>query len=387
MNQENNFNLQGNNGMPNNQPLNSNQVVWYDSQTGQPIYASQNNSLDDKLLMAFIGNNYEQIMQQKFSVPALFLSWIYTLYRKIYIPSIIGMGAIILLGFLPSIIYTIIVFAFVIVLGINFNKWYVAYAKKQVEKIKMSNQNINENELINICKKKGGTNIWLAILIYAVFAIVSGFLNPNVNNLYKNESDGDNDNCSIVVDTDTYFVHNINRLKNSCENFEVSYENIKFVAQKNTYENYEAYTNKIYYNNKELKYISNDDVINSNLTNAYLLYNPNGKNSFLFMFHEVPVPQMLERYIILFNELGEIKFLDTATSSISFDEETKTMEYSTIKEDVRTLMNITCDSIKDYNEDKVYSTEYTYKYENGEMNLINSKDTTMRDLKIQNGCN
>lgn len=187
MNQENNFNSQGNNGMPNNQPLNQNQVVGYDSQTGQPIYASQNNSLDDKLLMAFIGNNYEKIMQQKFSIPALFLSWIYTLYRRIYIPSIIGMVAIILLGFLPSIIYTIIVFAFVIVLGINFNKWYVAYAKKQVEKIKMSNQNINENELINICKKKGGTNIWLAILIYAIFAIVSGFLNPNLNNFYNSE--------------------------------------------------------------------------------------------------------------------------------------------------------------------------------------------------------
>ena len=186
MNQENNFNSQGNNGMPNNQPLNQNQVVGYDSQTGQPIYASQNNSLDDKLLMAFIGNNYEKIMQQKFSIPALFLSWIYTLYRRIYLPSIIGMVAIIILGFLPSIIYTILVLAFVIVLGINFNKWYVAYAKKQVEKIKMSNQNINENELINICKKKGGTNIWLAILIYAIFAIASGFLNPNIAKQYNN---------------------------------------------------------------------------------------------------------------------------------------------------------------------------------------------------------
>ena len=42
MNQEqNNFNTQGNNGMPNNQPLNSNQVVGYDPQTGQPIYGNQ----------------------------------------------------------------------------------------------------------------------------------------------------------------------------------------------------------------------------------------------------------------------------------------------------------------------------------------------------------
>lgn len=42
MNQEqNNFNMQGNNGMPNNQSFNSNQVVGYDPQTGQPIYGNQ----------------------------------------------------------------------------------------------------------------------------------------------------------------------------------------------------------------------------------------------------------------------------------------------------------------------------------------------------------
>ena len=144
------------------------------------------NSLDEKLLMAFIGNNYDKIIQQNFSVPALFLSWIYTLYRKVYIPSIIGMVAIIILGFLPSTIYTMVILIFVIVLGINFNRWYVFYAKKQVEKIKISNQAVNENELINICKKKGGTNLWIAILIYAIFGIVSRFLNPNVAKQYNN---------------------------------------------------------------------------------------------------------------------------------------------------------------------------------------------------------
>jgi len=130
--------------------------------------------------MAFIGNNYQRIMQQKFSLPALFLSWIYTLYRKVYIPSIIGMIAIIILVFLPSAIYSVIVLVFLVVLGINFNKFYISYAKKQINKIKMTNQNVNENELISICNKKGGTNVWLAILIYAIFAIISGLLNQIV---------------------------------------------------------------------------------------------------------------------------------------------------------------------------------------------------------------
>lgn len=138
-------------------------------------------SLHEKLLIAYIGNNYDQIIQKKFSIPALFLSWIYTLYRKIYIPSIIGMVATIFLGFLPNPIYSIMIFAFVIVLGINFNKWYIAYAKKQVNKIISNNQNVSETVLINICKEKGGTNIWAAIAIYTVFVIISSALNPNIS--------------------------------------------------------------------------------------------------------------------------------------------------------------------------------------------------------------
>ena len=129
---------------PNNAVQNINQNSMQMDNNSQQ-YVNNTNSLDEKLLMAFIGNNYDKIIQQNFSVPALFLSWIYTLYRKVYIPSIIGMVAIIILGFLPSTIYTMVILIFVIVLGINFNRWYVAYAKKQVEKIKISNQTVNEN--------------------------------------------------------------------------------------------------------------------------------------------------------------------------------------------------------------------------------------------------
>lgn len=133
-------------------------------------------SLDEKLLIAYIGNNYQKIMLQKFSVPALFLSWLYTLYRKVYIPSIIGMSIIFILGFLPNVIYSMVVCIFVIVLGINFNKWYIAYVKNKIQKIKTNNPNVYENELISICRVHGGTNIWIAIAIYIVFVIIQTIL-------------------------------------------------------------------------------------------------------------------------------------------------------------------------------------------------------------------
>ena len=54
------------------------------NQENNQIYSLINNAttLDEKLLIAYIGNNYQKIILQKFSIPAL-LSWLYTLYRKI----------------------------------------------------------------------------------------------------------------------------------------------------------------------------------------------------------------------------------------------------------------------------------------------------------------
>ena len=174
-------------------------------------------SLDEKLLIAYIGNNYQQIMQQKFSFSALFLSWIYTLYRKVYIPSIIGMIAFVILGFLPNLIFSIIALIFVIVLGINFNKWYIAYAKKQISKIKTNNPVANENELVNICKNKGGTNIWMAIVILVVFVIVNIILNPlnysngNLEN-YKGTWYTDENNVDVSIGND---ILNIKTIENN----------------------------------------------------------------------------------------------------------------------------------------------------------------------------
>ncbi len=157
-------------------------IVKYNSKTSdeknqENIHMIDNtNSLDEKLLILYIGDNYQKIMLQKFSIPALFFSWLYTLYRKVYIPSIIGMAIVSILGFLPNSIYYIIVLIFLIVLGINFNKWYIVYVKKQIQKIKTNNPNASENELINICRKQGGTNIWMSIVIYIVFVIIQTFL-------------------------------------------------------------------------------------------------------------------------------------------------------------------------------------------------------------------
>ena len=159
----------------------NNQENYVNSTNNNQVFSNSfinndNISLDDKLLMAYIGNNYSKIMQKGFNISALFFSWIYILYRKVYITSIVGMIIVDILRFLPDIISVIVVISFCIVLGINFNKWYITYAQKKINKIKVNNQNVSDEELIDLCQKTGGTNIWLALLIYIGMSIVSTLL-------------------------------------------------------------------------------------------------------------------------------------------------------------------------------------------------------------------
>lgn len=125
-------------------------------------------SLDEKLLIIYIGNNYEKIIKEKFSIPALFLQYFYVFYRKVYIPGIIYT---ILITITPSnLVYIWIIVG--IFLGIFFNKLYISYAKNRINKIKEENKNLSENELLNLCKQKGGTSVLSAILIPLAIASI-----------------------------------------------------------------------------------------------------------------------------------------------------------------------------------------------------------------------
>lgn len=143
----------------------------------QDIIIGNTSTLEEKLIIAYIGNNYQKIMKKNFSIPAFFLSWGYILYRKLYFPAILGMTVIIFLSFLPEQIYLLLVFAILFVIGFGFNRFYTYTVNKYINKIKKENPNATESELIDICQKNGGTNIWLAIVIFLIFLIISNLVN------------------------------------------------------------------------------------------------------------------------------------------------------------------------------------------------------------------
>ncbi|MEE3343341.1 MAG: zinc ribbon domain-containing protein [Bacilli bacterium] len=131
---------------------------------------NKNNNIEDRLLAAYIGKNYQKISQKKVSIPAFLLSVFYILYRKLYIQSLIILAIILASAFLSTYISIIIFFTISIISAIIFNKLYIKYSKKQIEKIKQQNSSASKEELIKKCQKNGGTNIIVMLIVYFIFS-------------------------------------------------------------------------------------------------------------------------------------------------------------------------------------------------------------------------
>lgn len=134
---------------------------------------SANMPLEEKMVRAYIAQNYEKITKQKYSLSAFLGSILYLLYRKLYIISI---AILVVFNVLYRIIPTVmdfLLFPFLIVLCLNFNKWYLIYVKKQVVSILQGNGDKSPLELLSICQKKGGTSTGLLIYIIVLWFMVS----------------------------------------------------------------------------------------------------------------------------------------------------------------------------------------------------------------------
>ena len=147
--------------------------------------ATNQGSLDDKLLEAYVGKKYQIIKNKKFSVPAFFFGYLYTAYRKYYSLTFI----ILLINFLVALFVKFATFndatlatisavtniVLDIIVSFNFNKWYLNDAEKRVQKIKSDNPSLSENDLVALCSKKGkpsiGTSI-ICLLAYSLFISV-----------------------------------------------------------------------------------------------------------------------------------------------------------------------------------------------------------------------
>lgn len=134
---------------------------------------NQNIINDDMLITAYIGKNADKVVNSNFSICAFFFGGIYYAYRKLWLYCLIFplINIILSKSLLKFIIYLIIN----IVLASNFKKIYLKHVYKQITKIKNENQNKTASELLEICRKKGGTS-----LIVPILTIVIGIVIPTI---------------------------------------------------------------------------------------------------------------------------------------------------------------------------------------------------------------
>ncbi len=159
---------------PVNQPVNN----------AQPQYSNVQNN-DDELIKTYIGKNAEKLMDNKFSWCSFLFSTMYYLYRKMWLIGVCWLvGSSIITSYLPTYGPSII-FIGNIIMAIQFKKLYLKNVKEKVEKIKSENIGKSREELLSICRNKGGVAIWpvivsaviylilIIVLIFSVFALVT----------------------------------------------------------------------------------------------------------------------------------------------------------------------------------------------------------------------
>ena len=141
---------------------------------------------DDRFVEAYIGEDYKWIMKRPFNIYALLLSWMYFIYRKLYIIGILGLALSgIILRFAPSLIIPYIIIS-MIGSGILFNKIYIKQIEKRVNKI-IDENNMTDNFTVEeICKKKGGVNVIIALIIFFIFLCITILSYISINESEEN---------------------------------------------------------------------------------------------------------------------------------------------------------------------------------------------------------
>ena len=143
---------------------------------------NDNKSEANNLYEAFVGKNYQKILTRTINFPGLFFGVLYMFYRKLFLYGILVIIAqVILTILLPSYITKMPYLAFIpnLLIGFLFNKVYLSFAGKKIDRIKSNNLRATKEELRELCAKEGGTSIgkiFLGLFVTTIISILIGLL-------------------------------------------------------------------------------------------------------------------------------------------------------------------------------------------------------------------
>lgn len=133
------------------------------------------NEEDERFVDSYIGKNSEKVKKTKTSIWAFFFGPLYLWYRKMYklFGIVLGVNLLINIVFYMLDMPVAIIIAEIVInvaLSFKFQEFYLKHVNNSIQKIKNDNQDKNEEDIINICSKKGGTTI-IPVIFGGVLAL------------------------------------------------------------------------------------------------------------------------------------------------------------------------------------------------------------------------
>ena len=169
----------------------------------EEIEETENQEPNENLMEVYIGEDYKWVMEKPFNIYALLFSWMYFLYRKLYLTGIIGLVITgIILEYVPAIVIPYIVLSMV-GSGIFFNKLYIKIVERKVKAIEKDSLGLDSETIERKCKRRGGVTVIIPLVILFAFLIVLIYLKMDVkitdeNQRYWKENGENKANCKSM---------------------------------------------------------------------------------------------------------------------------------------------------------------------------------------------
>lgn len=313
------------------EPVKNNHESQFNYSTNYNYITSNINSSDEEYIKTYIGPNYEKISKNKFSIPTLFLGVYHLLYRKMWLAAI----GWIILNFLSMIFikkYNIILsIAINIIMGLNFSKLYLEQTQTKVEQIKQQNLDKTNQEILQICRKKGGVSVIIPIvtacILFAISFIYS--FSTGIYTIYKEELKTNPSTTTPNIEELTYTIpEGFNISEYSTDNYkyysyikETDYCNITVETYDyaSAYDSVEDFLNSVIYINPTDKSTS---IISKNINNTeWKLIEINSTHEKKYQYATIYNDKIYNiKYSIIDNysnicEEGHNKFIKTLTFS------------------------------------------------------------------------
>lgn len=140
---------------------------------------------DDILIDTYIGKRIDGLKKGGFSWCTFFGGILYVFYRKMWLLGIIWYVLLVIINNLLRSFAGIVGFIINIVIAFIFKERYLEHVNKKVEEIKNRNQNKTQDEIMEICRKKGGTTLIPIFVVFGILIVLLGIVFYDVIDAYN----------------------------------------------------------------------------------------------------------------------------------------------------------------------------------------------------------